>query len=1135
MHLYGKFILVGCVLGMVLAGGTGCSEARKERRLKAADKHFQAGDYEKAELEYQSARQLAQMDPVAISRLGEIYFIQGRQGPAVSFLQKAVEINPDNNTARLLLARLRFDFGRPGDAYEMARQVLAKEPGNTDALVLLADTAAPAQVPAARQVLEAAPAAAKASSSWHVAAGMLMAKERRLDDALKELNKATEVNPNDHVAHHTLGVLHFMRNNVSAAEESLKRAASVAPLRSSTRLTYIEFLRRTQGEPEAKTVAEELSRQAPDYVPAIAILADMASARDDHAETSKLIDRLLVLDPTNFRAQLAKGTLMIANRDTNAVTYFERFADVWQASTDAARRAPANRTETNATPAKTDPATTAMTAADVKASTLPPILLQKLGESYLLVGNEDRALTYLNEAVARDTNSVEAVTLRDALWLRRGGEDEARAVRSLEQLVYRAPAATKARLQLAEAYARQGRPDLAVAHYQYLAQKNTKSIPYLLLLSEAQAQATNVAASRQTLAKALALDPASPDVHERLSRLDLYEGKTQAALDRLRGQLAKSTNSAPLHYLTALVLLAKGAKTNMLAIEALQQKSLTSSEEFKQAEAELSKAVQVDPAYKPAVIALADIQSSVGRSKEAIDALLAFTAKANDTHALMRLAVLQEGNRDKAGAARSYEKLLALAPENVVVLNNLANIYSGMPDQLNRAADLAKRARDLSPAGSPLVEATSDTLGWIAYRQGDYEGALTHLQRAAQAFPGNAEVQVHFGLASYMAGNENAASNVLSRALKLQTNAPNHEDARAALQVLAMTDASLNAASLPAIQKRLQEVPGDPAALRRMAVIHEKSRDWTKAAEAYHQHARNARLNAIKAASMVKAAEIYAQRLDQPAQALELVKTARPLDPQNPTLAKTMGRLLYEAGDPQWAATLLDEAARRGNDPETLYELAMAYYSMGRTTDSERRLRGVEASDGPVKEHIRQFVEFAEAAKDPGKAAEKVAAAQALLKIEPKHLPALHVLAVAEERAGPGKPAAEAYEKLIAQYPHFRPAAKKAILLNAKLGNEDKALELAGKHKDLATQDSEVSEALGLISFKRGDFQAAARQLQSVQTKDPVTIASLQIARHRARQRVDAVALESAVKAGLPKPLEEQANQVLTSARAGTK
>lgn len=1141
MHALSKLVLMGCLLGFVLTGATGCSESRKARRLAAAEKHFEAGDYEKAELEYQSVRQLAPMDPKAISRLGEIYYFQGKQHHASAFLQKAIETDPQNDHARLLLARVKVAFGRRLEAHEIARQVLAKDPGNVEALVLLADTAGPAQVSAARQLLDRAPANAKGTSGWHVAAGMLLAAERRLDEALKELNKATEANPNDHVAHQALGTLHFLKNDMAAADASLKRAADLAPLRSNTRITYIEFVRRTKGEAEAKALAEDLYKKAPDYVPILAFLSESASNRGDREEAGKLIDRLLALDPSNLNAVIQKGSLMILKQDTNAVAYFERLADQMQASYEAARRAENNRGATNlAGTTNTQPADpakqAARTAADVQASNLPPQVLQKLGEAHLLVNDSDRALMYLNEAASRDTNAIEAVTLRDTLWIRRGGEDLAKAVRSLEQTVRRAPAFPNARLTLAGAYSMQGRPDLAAAQYQELARRNTNSLQFLIYLAEAQASATNLAGSRATLEKALVLNSADTDVHERLARLDLYEGKAQAALDRLKGQLAKQPGVAPLHYLSALVLFTKAAGTNVLTSDALQARSGASGD-LQQAEAELRKAIELNPLYKQAVVALADVLTVSKRNKEAIDALVAFSTRTNDVGVLTRLALLQEQGPDMSAAAATYEKLISLAPTNAVALNNLANIlaniYAEQPEKLDRAAELAKRAKDLVPSKSTLSDAISDTLGWILYRQKDYERALPQLQQAAQGLKDNAEVQIHFGLANYMVGNETVASNVLSRALQLRADAPNHDQARAALEILALNENNLGTASVSTLEKRLASVPGDPAASRLMGAAYEKAGDWKKAAAAYEQHARSARINALKAESMVKAAELYSLRLGQPAQALELLKAARPLDPQNAKLLKTMGRLLYQTGDPQWAATLLDEAARRGNDPEAIYELAMAYYSMGRASDAERRLQGVDAGEGEVKNRIARFLGLAEAAKDPAKAGQQVAAAQAILRTEPKYLPALHVLAAAEEQGGPTKKAAEAYEKLLAEYPLFQPAAKKAILLNAKLGNDDKAVELASKNKDISSRDAEVSETLGLISFKRGDFQAASRQLQAVPSKDPVTIASLQIARHRVRQRVDTTALENAVKAGLPKPLEEEAKQVLAGGRGG--
>lgn len=1115
---------------------TGCSEARKARRLAAAEKHFQAGDYAKAELEFKAARQLAPMDPQVFKRLGEIYYHQGKHSHAIAFLGKALEVSPGDSEVKLFLGRAKIELGGVRDAHDLASQVLAREPGNVEALLLLADTATPAQFAATGTLLQSAPAAAKASSGWHVAAGMLMAKQRRMDDALKLVTKATEINPDDAVAHQALGTLYFLLKDPAKGLAALKRAFEEAPLRSGIRISYLEVLRRAKGEDEAKTLGEDLAQKVPDFVPVLLFLADMANSQGDRDEAAKLVDKLLSLDPSNLKGLLLKGSVMIANADTNSVGYFERLAEMWRKNSQAPRSGPAGATnQAVAANAGTNEASTAapepVSRASVRASTLPPFILQKLGEAYLTVNDQDRALLYLSEAASRDTNSVETATLRDAVLARRGGDDLAAAIDSLEQTVKKAPAYTKARMLLADAYERHGRIDQAIEQYVYLTQSRPKSTEFMVMLAGAYMARTNFDEARKTLEKAMEVEPSSITILEQLTRLDLQQGKPKEAIERLQAQAARQPASAPLRYLAAHTWLATFPQTDTSTNDPA---ALAGSQAFQQAEVLFLKALEIDPLFRPAVISLADLYVMENRLEPAIGKLAAYSSKTNDMEVLMRLALTQEKAADKEAAAKTYEKLLATWPGHIVALNNLATIYSAQPSQAGRAVELARKALDPLPTGTPLSDAISDTLGWALCKQGDYEGALPYLQRAAASLSDNPEALIHLGLAQYMTGDEPSATNTLRRALQLKADAPNHEQARAALEILAINPSDPAESSLPILERRLASVPGDPAALRRLAASLEKAGQWAKAAGTYEQRARSAKGNANQAISMTKAAEIYAERLGDETKALELAKAARQLDAQNPRLAKLMGRLLFKAGDPQWAATLLEEAVRKSGDPETSYELAMAYYSLGRIPDAERQLKTLaDSKQSPLAEQAARTLEFSSAAKDPTHAGQSAAEAQAALKKDPKYLPALYVLAVAQDKPDSAGNALQAYEKVLEQFPTFTPAAKKAILLNAQLGSDERAAELAVKHRDLALQDVQVSEALGLISFKRGDFQAAVRQLQTTGITNAASVASLQIARHRVGQRVDAAALQAALKAGLPKTLEAQAKEALAGVRPG--
>ena len=57
-------------------------------------------------------------------------------------------------------------------------------------------------------------------------------------------------------------------------------------------------------------------------------------------------------------------------------------------------------------------------------------------------------------------------------------------------------------------------------------------------------------------------------------------------------------------------------------------------------------------------------------------------------------------------------------------------------------------------------------MGWVLYRQGDYEGAITHLLKAFEVMP-EAEVATHLGEVYWENGQEQAALDIWMKAYEI--------------------------------------------------------------------------------------------------------------------------------------------------------------------------------------------------------------------------------------------------------------------------------------------------------------------------------------------------------------------------------
>ena len=84
-------------------------------------------------------------------------------------------------------------------------------------------------------------------------------------------------------------------------------------------------------------------------------------------------------------------------------------------------------------------------------------------------------------------------------------------------------------------------------------------------------------------------------------------------------------------------------------------------------------------------------------------------------------------------AVAAYRRAVERAPENAILLNNLAYLLAADPAARDEAVRLAERAQGLAPQ-SPVV---ADTLGWLLYLKGDLPRAEALLAAAAKAAPGH--------------------------------------------------------------------------------------------------------------------------------------------------------------------------------------------------------------------------------------------------------------------------------------------------------------------------------------------------------------------------------------------------------------
>lgn len=145
-------------------------------------------------------------------------------------------------------------------------------------------------------------------------------------------------------------------------------------------------------------------------------------------------------------------------------------------------------------------------------------------------------------------------------------------------------------------------------------------------------------------------------------------------------------------------------------------------------------------------------QGRTGDASAVIDEMLGRMPENPDL--LWAKASFLERDLDIDGAIEIYERLYTLNSNSPVIANNLASLlatYRQDDESLERAFTVARRLRGTE------VPPFQDTFGWILYRRGDVEEALTYLEPAAQALSNDPIVIYHLGKAYEALGRNEEA------------------------------------------------------------------------------------------------------------------------------------------------------------------------------------------------------------------------------------------------------------------------------------------------------------------------------------------------------------------------------------------
>ena len=427
--------------------------------------------------------------------------------------------------------------------------------------------------------------------------------------------------------------------------------------------------------------------------------------------------------------------------------------------------------------------------AEEAGEVLDVMLRQAAGHPYsnylaaLMAVREDRlddAVERLQTTLSTARNNIRAKALMAAIRMEQ--DQPVQAIGLREDVLAVAPDSRPERLRLVAALRASDAPERAVEVLVEGVQRSgndPRALASLLAAAGDDIEAVLAGVEREA-----GSDGESPQARTRLARALVQAGNVDpdVALEAAQRLAADYPDNISAHNLIGGLHLSQGRyEAATQAFEQARDLQPASAEvrfnlgmtaaaagNLEQAVAHFERGFERDPNNVAPMLRLADIQRSAGDSEAAAETFEKALTVADESTSLSltpeRLALAgwyleQERFSDAIG----HYEALARQTERAVpgVLNNLAWVYSRSGDE--RALATAQEAYELAP-DSPAIQ---DTLGWIHFRAGRVDEAVTLLSQAAEQASEAPETLYHYGAALAETGNEADARANLERALEL--------------------------------------------------------------------------------------------------------------------------------------------------------------------------------------------------------------------------------------------------------------------------------------------------------------------------------------------------------------------------------
>lgn len=844
--------------------------------------------------------------------IGRAYLAAGQPADAQAALEKAQSYGADFSEIALPLAKALLDQGQAAQLLQRFPPASLAGDRRSDLLVLRGE--AQRQVgdwAAAARSFEEARAINPKSVAAILATADLLLLRGNAREAHEFVNLALSVSPENGNAWYLKGLILQGMGETGGALDSYAKALGFQPKHVDARVARASLLLDLNRTSDLASDLDFFRRELPMEPRGNYIRAVYLGRNGDAAGTQKaLMDVSQALDPIPVESlrSLAPELLLLGGLAHHGLGnlqkaryYLEQYVRLRPAHVGARKVLGSvllDRQDVVAAISVLEPG--------LRSAPNDPQLLALLASANMMRRQNSQAIRYMEQALAtgETTPSMEATL---GFSLLRSGQQQA-GVQRLQTAFDKDASLENAGAALTIHYIEKGRVKEAVQIAERLVNRYPENVAALNLIGITRAAAGDMKGARAAYVKAIKLDANFTPARLNLGKLELKEGKTDAARDSFLAILKVQPKNVQALYELARLEDAAGNRSEAIRL--------------------LEKLRAIDQRNVAGALYLAETYLRTKDPQKAVE-----TIRGIEPHAADNLDVLATAgrvllaNQDEKGAQAYFAKMTRLAEFDpaaqlrIARLQLAANNVEGAAYSVDKA--LAGKPEHL-PALALQVE--------IEIRRGQLDKAESKARELVARFPTEAVGYRVSGDVSLARKRTTDAINSYKEALFRESSAENLMRLYSCYMLIGASNKAIEL-----VQSWVREHPKDATSKRALAEAYLRAGDTKSARSTYEALLREEG----ESASVLNNLAIVLFGQADPA-ALDVARRAHKLAPGDSSIQDTLGWLMVQAGEVDAGLRHLRDARLRDpRNPNIRYHLAAALAQQGRKDEARKELSGV--------------------------------------------------------------------------------------------------------------------------------------------------------------------------------------------------